>query len=85
MNQITLRGMEPSLKNEVRRIAARQGISLNKAALLLLRKGAGMTSPGAPKGIGDGLDDWIGCMTVDDACAISEAVADLDRMSMDHQ
>ena len=48
-----------------------------------LRKGAEMTSPGAPQGIGDGLDDWVGCMTVDDACAISEAVADLDRMSID--
>ena len=33
MRQITLRGMEPLLENEIRRIAARQGISLNKAAL----------------------------------------------------
>ena len=43
-----------------------------------------MTSLGDPRDIGDGLDDWVGCMTVDDACAISEAVADLDRLSMDH-
>ena len=83
MSQITLRGMEPELEDEVRRLAARQGISLNKAALQLIRKGAGLSSDrGSVQGIGDGLDDWVGSMTSDDARAISEAIANLDRLSM---
>ena len=82
MSQITLRGMEPELENEIRKLAARKGISLNKAALQLIRKGAGITIPGAAPGIGDGLDDWVGTMTHNDARAISEAIADLDRTSL---
>lgn len=82
MSQITLRGMEPELEDQVRRLAVRQGISLNKAALQLIRKGAGLSAPGSVRGIGDGLDDWVGNMTSDDACAIAEATAVLDRLSL---
>ena len=85
MSQITLRGMESELEIEVRRLAARQGISLNKAALQLIRKGAGLSGPGSVRGIGDGLDDWIGSMTSEDAYAISEAIASLDGLSMGAQ
>jgi hypothetical protein len=83
VSQITLRGMEPELEVEVRRLAARKGISLNKAALQLIRKGAGLPESGSVRGIGDGLDDWVGNMTSEDANAISEATTVLDRLSMD--
>lgn len=85
MSQITLRGMDPELENAVRRLAARQRISLNKAALQLLRKGAGISDSKMPRGIGDGLDDWVGSMTSGDARAITEAVEELDRLSIDHR
>lgn len=74
--------MEPELEDEVRRLAARQGISLNKAALQLIRKGAGLSVPGSIRGIGDGLDDWVGKMTSDDARAISKAISELDQLSV---
>ncbi len=85
MSQITLRGMEPELEDQVRRLAATQGISLNKAALQLIRKGAGLSVQGSDRGIGKSLDEWVGSMTSDDANAISKALEDLDRLSMSEQ
>ena len=43
MSQITLRGLEPELEAAVRRLAVQEGISLNKAALKLIRMGAGLS------------------------------------------
>ena len=83
MSQITLRGLEPELEAAVRRLAAQEGISLNKAALRLIRKGAGLSPNRQSRGINNGLDDWIGCMSTEDADAISEAVAEMDRLSIE--
>ena len=43
MNQLTVRGFDDDLSASVRRLAKREGISLNQAALKLLRRGAGLT------------------------------------------
>ena len=43
MNQLTVRGFGDELGESIRRLAQREGISLNQAALKLLRKGAGLT------------------------------------------
>ena len=45
MNQITVRGFDDELADHIRRLAERDGTSLNRAALKLLRKGAGMADP----------------------------------------
>ena len=44
MNQLTVRGFDDELSAIMRRLAKQEGISLNQAALRLLRKGAGITT-----------------------------------------
>ena len=53
MNQITVRGIDDELSASLRRLAKRKGISLNQAALRLLRRGAGL-------GVGSGPEDTVG-------------------------
>ncbi len=83
VTQLTLRGMEPELELALRRLAKTERTSLNKAALKLIRRGAGLPEPGEVPGIGDGLDDWVGSMTAGDARAIASAVDELDRLSVE--
>ncbi len=44
MTQLTLRGLDPELEKRLRELAARDQLSLNKAALKLMRRGAGLES-----------------------------------------
>ena len=61
MNQITVRGFDDELADRIRRLAERDGTSLNRAALKLLRKGAGMADPSqGPDIVGSSLDHLIG-------------------------
>ena len=52
MNQLTVRGFDDELSAAVIRLAKREGISLNQAALKLLRKGAGLTDGQGRRGHG---------------------------------
>ena len=62
MNQLTIRGFDAELQRRLQTIAQEKGISLNKAALYLLRKGAGLNEASAnANSIGDALDEFIGC------------------------
>ena len=68
MNQITVRGFDDDLSARLRRLAKREGISLNQAALRLLRKGAGLADDSAKTDtVGDSLDHLIGTWTRADA------------------
>ena len=75
MNQLTVRGFDDELSASLRRLAAREGISLNKAALKLLRKGAGL-SDGVKRGntVGSSLDHLIGRWTEEEARQFDRAV-----------
>ena len=53
MNQITVRGFDKELSASLRRLAKREGLSLNQAALRLLRRGAGLAD-GSGRGDADG-------------------------------
>ena len=75
MNQLTVRGFDDELSAIMRRLAQREGISLNKAALRLLRKGAGLTdSKGNPNAIGASLDDLFGVWSRDEAESFDAAL-----------
>ena len=43
MNQLTIRGFDDDLAALIRQMAAEDGTSLNKAALKLMRRGAGLS------------------------------------------
>jgi hypothetical protein len=76
MNQITLRGFEPELERKLRDLARREGISLNRAALKLMRRGAGIVEGGQdPATIGNALDDHFATWTAEEEREFGEAIA----------
>ena len=74
MDQLTVRGFEPRLEREVRRLAKEKGLSLSQAALELMRRGAGLAAPrGIPPRIGSAIDRFVGTLSREDAAALEEA------------
>jgi hypothetical protein len=59
--QLTLRGMGEDLERHLRHLAQVEQLSLNQAALKVLRRGAGLSERRArADSIGPALDDFIG-------------------------
>ena len=68
MKQLTIRGFDEDLEQAIRQLARRDGTSLNRAALKLLRRGAGLPDgQGDGRNIGDALDDLIGSWSQQEA------------------
>ncbi|MDH3746541.1 MAG: hypothetical protein OES47_15690 [Acidobacteriota bacterium] len=59
MKQLTLRGFDPELERRLRKLAGDLSISLNRAALLLMRRGAGLAPPVSPSAHGEQLEGPI--------------------------
>jgi hypothetical protein len=76
MTQLTIR-FDRALEGRLRALAKRERISLNQAAVRLLRKGAGLEDapPAAADCIGNTLDDLIGTWSADEATELAAAVA----------
>ena len=84
LRQLTIRGFDPALSARIRAVAKREGISLNKAVLLLLRQGAGLGDPNAGSGaVGRALDRIVGTWTQREAdeleAAVDEAFGRIDE------
>lgn len=81
MTQLTVRGFDPELERVLRAIARRRGISLNRAALELMRRGGGL-SEGAPEAdcVGHSLDSLIGTWSDDEAAGFLEAVESCNQI-----
>ncbi|MDA2937695.1 hypothetical protein MYX75_05455 [Acidobacteria bacterium AH-259-A15] len=61
MKQLTICGFDKELGKRLERLARKEGLSLNKAALLLLRRGAGLgVAQNQTDIVGDSLDHIIG-------------------------
>jgi len=61
MEQLSLRGFDKELTRRLRETARRERLSLNKAALLLMRRGAGLVeSADVSTTVGEALDGFIG-------------------------
>ena len=81
MNQLTVRGFDDALSDSMRRLAKQEGISLNQAALKLMRKGAGLSDGSEkPNRIGDSLDQFIGSWTAEEADAVNAAIEDFETI-----
>lgn len=81
MNQLTIRGFDGELERSIRQLAARDGISLNRAVLRLLRRGAGLGEPGQDANlVGGSLDHLIGTWSADEAAEFEDALRDLSRV-----
>jgi hypothetical protein len=82
--QLTLRGLDPRVAAEIRRVARDRDISLNKAALSILKRGAGIEEqPEATNRIGNALDRFIGTWTTADAREFTRSLRSLERVDED--
>lgn len=81
MEQLTVRGFDKALERRLREVAKARGVSLNQAALILLREGAGLGTPGRrSKVVGDSLDHLIGSWSEEEERGFLEAVAGLEEI-----
>ena len=79
MEDITVRGIDEELGVCLRRLAEREGLSLNQAALRLLRRGAGLAeSPGRGNTVGDSFDRLIGSWTQEEADEMEAALEEFE-------
>jgi hypothetical protein len=76
MDHLSLRGFDKELERRIRELARREGVSLNKAALLLLRRGAGLVESGqSSAAVGDALDEFIGRWSASDERRLLQSIA----------
>jgi len=78
LEQLALRGFDADLERRLLLEARTGGLSLNQAALRLLRRGAGLGGdPAASNAVGSALDQLIGTWTEAEARGLQEAPAAL--------
>lgn len=76
MDHLSLRGFDKELERRIRELARRESVSLNKAAILLLRRGAGLVEAGpSSASIGDALDRFIGAWSAADEKRVLQSIA----------
>ena len=80
LKQLTIRGFDADLERKLREVASATGLSLNKAALLLMRRGAGRAAEETPPLVGSSLDDFIGVWSKAEEEELLDAVGDLRRI-----
>jgi hypothetical protein len=79
MSQITLRGLDPTIERELRRIAKKTGRSLNRVVLEMINKSAG-SSKRAPT---DSLRKLSGGWTEKEASEFNEAIKICEQIDED--
>lgn len=91
MRQLTLRGFDPTLERCLRELARERQISLNRAALLLMRRGAGLAGAadiagtgtagtGTVRHVGHALDSFIGVWSKEQERELLDAIGPLDQI-----
>lgn len=84
MQQLTIRGFDSELENRLRRTAQALNLSLNKAAIYLMRKGAGLASEEKESHrVGDSVDHLIGTWSTEEAAEFHLATKDFDQIDED--
>lgn len=84
MKQLTLRGFDARLEECLRELARERQISLNRAALLLMRRGAGLAGRSALAAtagtVGTALDSFIGVWSAEQEAELLEAIEPLEQI-----
>jgi plasmid stability protein len=83
MTQLTIRGFDKELERRLRDEARRRGLSLNRAALALLRRGAGLEERPASNAVGSALDHLVGTWTEAESREFATATAVFERVDED--
>jgi len=81
MTQLTVRGFDKELERRLREFAKARGISLNQAALMLLRQGAGLSGPRQRANVvGDSLNHLIGSWSEEEEAEFLKAIEGLEEI-----
>jgi hypothetical protein len=82
VKQLTVRGFDKDLERRLREVAKARGVSLNQAALILLREGAGLDGPRrrANNVVGDSLDHLIGSWSRSEEGEFLRAISGLEEI-----
>ena len=83
MSQLTLRGLDKRLLQRIKELARQERISLNKAALRLLERGAGLAPAARADRIGHSLDHVIGTWSQSEAKSFTEATKGCEQIDKD--
>ena len=81
IKQLTIRGFGSELEASLRRVARHEGISLNRAALRALKKGASVQpTPARALVVGAALDAFIGSWSSRDERELLRAIGAFERV-----
>lgn len=85
VRQLTVRGLDEELAKRLKTLARRERVSLNKAALLLLRRGAGLgkESNRRIEVVGDSLDHLIGAWSEKEEKEFLKTIEALEQVDED--
>ena len=83
LQQLTLRGLAPRVRRQIRELARRERISLNKAAVRLLEKGAGVGSKADDDRIGHSLDHLFGTWSAAEADSFLASIQSCEQIDAD--
>ena len=83
MTQLTVRGFDEALARRIREVAKAGGLSLNQAAVLLLRRGAGLAPAEAAARVGDSMKALIGTWSRDEEAEFRRAVRPFEEVDAD--
>jgi len=81
MKQLTIRGFDEQLERSLRELAEDHQISLNRAALALMRRGAGLSARReSTDTVGSALDTFIGVWSDEDEAELLRALEPLEQI-----
>ena len=80
-NQITVRGLDAETESRLRSLAGSRKTSVNKVAVMLIRKGAGLRAEGeGPETVGNSLDAFIGSWTPKEERDFLRSIRDMEQV-----
>jgi len=81
MKQLTIRGFDRPLEDRLRELAKSHNISLNRAALALMRRGAGLSEERTSSDqVGSSLDKFVGVWTEKDEAELLRAIEPFEQI-----
>lgn len=83
MSQLTIRGFDGELLRRLQSLADSEGLSLNQAALKLMRRGAGLERAQNSFEIGDAINRYAGIWSDEEAREFRDATRGFEQVDED--
>lgn len=81
LKQLTIRGFDPEIEEQIRELARREGLSLNQAVMQLLRRARGrQDASDRMHRVGSALDDLAGTWSRRDEQEFARATEPMERI-----